>query len=63
MMSTRYGTVRVRDGSVVYVEAYGATGCVKIEKKDGVALIEIDDTVSMSRLITALEIAAGHCWK
>lgn len=66
-MSTTYGTITIRQGDQVRVEAYGAIGIVKLEKvEDGVTVgfevIALNDEREVDNLIDALELAREHCW-
>jgi len=64
-MSTSYGTIKLRDGSTLEVEAFGVSGCVKLlpdvfASGGGIA---IDDPAQIDALISLLEIARDHVWE
>lgn len=61
-MSTNYGSVKLRNGNLVRVEAYGAAGVVKIEDGIGGEIIALDEADDVDELIAALELAKDHVW-
>jgi hypothetical protein len=66
-MSTTYGSVTLRDGTKLEIEAFGISGSVKLIPVDMALVPEggfaIDDPAQIDLLITLLEIARDHVWQ
>ena len=63
-MSTQYGQIiPVRDGKL-RVEAYGATGVVKLQVDSGSTYIEVvlESAEAIDELVAALHMAQDHIW-
>lgn len=64
-MSTTYGEVRLRDGSALEVEAFGASAAVKlvhVRPQRADREIALNDPGEIDALISLLQIARDHVW-
>ena len=61
-MSTTYEKVLSLRGPTVCVEAYGASGVVKLEYRDGTEIFVMSSAERVDALIAALEMARDHVW-
>lgn len=62
-MSTTFGEIKCRDGTVIDVEKYGNTHTIRLERQDGVEVLAFDDPDEVAGLIKALELAAEDIWE